>query len=35
MEFFDRVDELARLKRFLDLEEGALACLYGRQRPGD
>lgn len=34
MEFLDRVDELARLNRFLDLEEGALACLYGRRRIG-
>ena len=34
MEFFDRVDELARLKRFLALEEGAMACLYGRRRIG-
>ena len=34
MEFLDRVDELARLNRFLDLEEGAMACLYGRRRIG-
>ena len=34
MEFFDRVDELARLRRFLALEEGAMACLYGRRRIG-
>ena len=33
-EIFDRIDELARLNRFLDLEEGALACLYGRRRTG-
>ena len=34
MEFFDRIDELARLKRFLSLDEGAMACLYGRRRIG-
>lgn len=34
MEFFDRIDELDRLRRFLGLEEGAMACLYGRRRIG-
>ena len=34
MDFFDRVDESDRLKRFLALKEGALACLYGRRRIG-
>lgn len=34
MEFFDRVDELTRLNRFLHQEEGAMACLYGRRRIG-
>ena len=34
MEFLDRVDELARLNRFLALDEGAMACLYGRRRIG-
>ena len=34
MEFFDRIDELARLNRFLALDEGAMACLYGRRRIG-
>ena len=34
MEFFDRVGELARLNRFLSLDEGAMACLYGRRRIG-
>lgn len=34
MDFYDRIDELARFKRFLDLPEGGLACLYGRRRIG-
>ena len=34
MDFLDRVDELRRFGRFLDLREGALACLYGRRRIG-
>ena len=34
MEFLDRVDELARLNRFMALDEGAMACLYGRRRIG-
>jgi AAA+ ATPase superfamily predicted ATPase len=34
MDFFDREDEQRRLKRFLNLQEGAMACLYGRRRIG-
>ena len=34
MKFLDRTEELARLRRFLSLKEGALACLYGRRRIG-
>ncbi len=34
MEFLDRQEELARLVRFLDLQEGAMVCLYGRRRIG-
>ena len=34
MEFFDRVEERARLNRFLSSDEGAMACLYGRRRIG-
>ena len=34
MEFLDRTEETERLKRFLALEEGATACLYGRRRIG-
>ena len=34
MEFLDRIDERARLERFLSAEEGAMACLYGRRRIG-
>ena len=34
MDFFDRTDESDRLRRFLALKEGALACLYGRRRIG-
>ena len=34
MEFLDRTDEKARLARFLAMEEGATACLYGRRRIG-
>ena len=34
MEFLDRTEELTRLRRFLSLKEGALACLYGRRRIG-
>ena len=34
MEFLDRIDEKRRLTRFLSLEEGAMACLYGRRRIG-
>lgn len=34
MDFLDRIDELDRLRRFLGLGEGALACLYGRRRIG-
>ena len=34
MEFLDRTEERARLERFLSVEEGAMACLYGRRRIG-
>lgn len=34
MEFLDRIDEKLRLERFLALDEGAVACLYGRRRIG-
>ena len=34
MEFLDRVEEQKRFRRFLNLREGALACLYGRRRIG-
>ena len=34
MDFLDRIEELDRLTRFLELDEGALACLYGRRRIG-
>ena len=34
MEFLDRIDEKRRLERFLALDEGAVACLYGRRRIG-
>lgn len=34
MEFLDRTEETGRLKRFLALDEGATACLYGRRRIG-
>lgn len=34
MDFFDRIDEQRRFKRFLEFPEGALACLYGRRRIG-
>ncbi len=34
MEFLDREDEQRRLKRFLDLQDGAMACIYGRRRIG-
>ena len=34
MEFLDRVEEQRRFRRFLNLNEGALACLYGRRRIG-
>lgn len=34
MEFLDRKDELRRFMNFLELQEGALACLYGRRRVG-
>ena len=34
MKFLDRVEERARLKRFLDGSTGAFACLYGRRRCG-
>ena len=34
MEFLDRIDERRRLERFLALDEGAVACLYGRRRIG-
>ena len=34
MEFLDRVEEQKRFRRFLNLNEGALACLYGRRRIG-
>lgn len=34
MEFLDRIEERARLERFLALREGGLACLYGRRRIG-
>ena len=29
MEFWDRMDEQRRLKRFLACEEGGVACVYG------
>lgn len=34
MDFLDRVDEQKRFRRFLNLREGALACVYGRRRIG-
>ena len=34
MEFLDRQEELARLARFLDMQEGAMVCIYGRRRIG-
>ena len=34
MDFLDRQEELGRLGRLFDSEEGALACLYGRRRCG-
>ncbi len=34
MEFLDRVEEQKRFRRFLNLREGALACVYGRRRIG-
>lgn len=34
MDFFDRIDEQGRLRRFLEAKEGGLACLYGRRRIG-
>lgn len=34
MDFIDREDEQKRFRRFLDLREGALACVYGRRRIG-
>ncbi len=34
MEFLDRIAERKRLERFLALEEGAMACIYGRRRIG-
>ena len=34
MDFLDRIDELDRLRRFLALPTGAMACLYGRRRIG-
>ena len=34
MEFLDRVDEQKRFRRFLNLREGALSCVYGRRRIG-
>lgn len=34
MDFLDRVEEQKRFKRFLDIREGALACVYGRRRIG-
>lgn len=34
MEFIDRVEEIKRFRRFLNLREGALACVYGRRRIG-
>ena len=34
MDFIDRVDEQRRFRRFLNLREGALACVYGRRRIG-
>lgn len=34
MDFLDRVEEQKRFKRFLNLREGALACVYGRRRIG-
>lgn len=34
MDFIDREDEQRRFRRFLDLREGALSCVYGRRRIG-
>ena len=34
MDFIDREDEQKRFRRFLNLREGALACVYGRRRIG-
>ena len=34
MDFIDREEEQKRFRRFLDLREGALACVYGRRRIG-
>ena len=34
MDFIDREDEQKRFRRFLDLREGALSCVYGRRRIG-
>ena len=34
MDFLDRIDELDRLRRFLALPTGAMACIYGRRRIG-
>ena len=34
MEFLDRRDEKRRLERFLAMDEGSVACLYGRRRIG-
>ena len=34
MDFVDRAEEKKRFSRFLNLREGALACIYGRRRIG-
>ena len=34
MDFIDREEEQKRFRRFLNLREGALACVYGRRRIG-
>ena len=34
MDFLDRLEERKRLERFLALDEGAVACIYGRRRIG-
>ena len=34
MKFIGRVDEMRRLARFLDNQEGGMVCIYGRRRIG-